>query len=341
MQITVKNRTSTPVSLPGILPRLLKSETKTVEISPEDFDTIKEPLATLRDAGKIEFSVELASSVSNEFTFDDDQGRILYKGTQIAPDPSGTDFHATGVQTIQNLRDIAVIDRVDRQVRLVEDAGAIYRFDVQGIGTDDGNLIIVPTIGTGRWFKTSLVLQGPASAQDLELTVFDGITGKLIKGAGVRHYGVSTTDPVTPAPEDGDRYYNTVLNLEMQYDGTRSKWLSVVVSIFDFGRTGNTPGGAFFRSIDGITYSATNGYHALYNGTVVALAYTRNNTTSMTFEIIENGITIASLLSAVISDRSVVLDGDFSAGGILGARSQTGGGTASAVVGWCMIRWRV
>jgi hypothetical protein len=42
---------------------------------------------------------------------------------------------------------------------------------------------------------------------------------------GVRYYGVSTTDPTTPTPQDGDQYYNSVLDMNMYYDGGRAKWL--------------------------------------------------------------------------------------------------------------------
>ena len=81
MQITVKNLTSGPISLPGILPRLSKSQEITVDITPEDFDAIRVPLAALRDAVVIEFGIELAGSISNEFTFDDELGLLLYKGS--------------------------------------------------------------------------------------------------------------------------------------------------------------------------------------------------------------------------------------------------------------------
>jgi len=59
------------------------------------------------------------------------------------------------VQTVQELRNIAPADRSDKQVRLVEDKGSLYRFDETGTGTDDGDGIIAPSSGSGRWFKMS------------------------------------------------------------------------------------------------------------------------------------------------------------------------------------------
>lgn len=62
------------------------------------------------------------------------------------------------VQTIADLRAVAAADRADKQQRFVEDVGstgATYAFNAEGTGVDDGDLIIVPTSGTGRWFKIS------------------------------------------------------------------------------------------------------------------------------------------------------------------------------------------
>ena len=62
---------------------------------------------------------------------------------------SGAVEHADGVQDIPELKAVLQADRVDRQVRLVEDENAIYRFDV---GANSGG--IVPTdVDDGRWFK--------------------------------------------------------------------------------------------------------------------------------------------------------------------------------------------
>ena len=65
---------------------------------------------------------------------------------------------ANPVQSIGTLRAIPAAHRLDKQARLVEDKGAIYYFDVQGTGADNGDTILKPTdvalANPGRWFKT-------------------------------------------------------------------------------------------------------------------------------------------------------------------------------------------
>ena len=74
---------------------------------------------------------------------------------------TGSENHDVAVTDAAALRAVAEADRVDRDVRLVATAaggsttGAIYRFDATAVGADDGNLIIAPTVGSGRWIKIS------------------------------------------------------------------------------------------------------------------------------------------------------------------------------------------
>lgn len=82
----------------------------------------------------------------------------------------GDPTHAAPVQTVQDLRDVPAEDRVDQQLRLLEDNNAVYAFDEQGVGADDANLIIVPTDITppapGRWFKTAGAVVAHASSHE-------------------------------------------------------------------------------------------------------------------------------------------------------------------------------
>lgn len=85
---------------------------------------------------------------------------------ELFEEAASGDTTGAAVQDLTALRAIAGADRTDKQLRLVEDApggtglGAIYRFDATGVGSDDGDLIIVPAAGSGRWFKTSNVEGG-------------------------------------------------------------------------------------------------------------------------------------------------------------------------------------
>jgi hypothetical protein len=62
---------------------------------------------------------------------------------------SSTGEHADGVQDLVELSEITQANREDRQVRLVEDENAIYRFD---LGAVTGG-IIPDDVDDGRWFK--------------------------------------------------------------------------------------------------------------------------------------------------------------------------------------------
>jgi len=125
---------------------------------------------------------------------------------------------AAPVQTVQELRDVPPEDRSDKQVRLVENKGALYRFDETGTGSDDGDGIITPTSGTGRWFRVSSAvpdlstvlakgnsaggqritsLENPTSASDA--ATMDWVLGKIGAGGGAAQNSWVVMDP-TGAP---------------------------------------------------------------------------------------------------------------------------------------------
>lgn len=57
------------------------------------------------------------------------------------------------LQTLNDLRAVPPESRSDKQQRLVEDPKANYFFDAEGSGTDNGDTIIEPDVGTGIWYK--------------------------------------------------------------------------------------------------------------------------------------------------------------------------------------------
>ncbi len=89
-----------------------------------------------------------------------------------------------------------------------------------------------------------------------------------------------------------------------------------------------------------VTFTATNGFHALFNGTVVAVGYTRDDADSATFEVTSGGTNVATLASTATSGRSTTLNGDFTQGGILSVRNAAGGNTVTDGMGWVRIKWR-
>lgn len=76
---------------------------------------------------------------------------------------------------------------------------------------------------------------GPGSSVDLGITVFSGLTGKIIADSVTRNYGKLAANPVgsgvlgDPVPAAGDIYFNTVIERWRRYDGVT--WTSIPVQI--------------------------------------------------------------------------------------------------------------
>jgi hypothetical protein len=198
---------------------------------------------------------------------------------------------------------------------------------------------------------TNLILAGGvnflSAADDVLVLYYNGtgwkeITRSLNAGAagGGKDFGSLPADP-TPGPfADGDTYYNTTIDMQMSYDATRSKWLSVAETLLTFGNSANTGAGSFYKSAHVTLFSATNGRTAEFNGTVVGLSYTRNDNDTATFEVTKNGTGFATLLSSIETGRDNTLNGDFAQDDILGVKNQSGGNTTTRVMGWVRLKWR-
>lgn len=154
-----------------------------------------------------------------------------------------------------------------------------------------------------------------------------------------RRYPDSETDP--EEGEDGDRYFNTLIGMEMQYDIVCGKWLSTVTFQLHAERNGVTAAGAYYRGSDGRAMSATRGLAAKYKGTVVSINYTRDTTIAATFEVTASGNPIAELASTEISGFYNHLDGDFEQGDIIAVRNKAGGNPTQYASVDLEIRWRV
>ena len=198
-------------------------------------------------------------------------------------------------------------------------------------GATDGNVLTTHTAGSDPTWDDSIAVD--------TITESTASNGILING--IRHYGKSGTDPVGPAPADGDSYYNTVLRMQMTYDGFRAKWLSVEAETIQFGRNGNVGVGQYFRATDRRVMSATKGYYAERSGTVVSLTYTRDTNNAATFDVVANGVSVATAPTAAVAGRNITLNGDFTFGQILAVVNQAGGNVMSDVVAKFKVRWRV
>ena len=150
------------------------------------------------------------------------------------------------------------------------------------------------------------------------------------------------SDPsLGPAPQDGDEYYNTALRMQTYYDAFRSKRLSVEAESLQFGRDGYTAPGQYYRGADGRVMSANNGWYTERSGTVVSLTFTRDSTTNAGFDILADGVVIATVGAGTLSSgRSISLDGVFTFGQVLAVRNQASGSTTSNVIGKIRVHWR-
>jgi len=182
------------------------------------------------------------------------------------------------------------------------------------------------------WINASGVAGGVTIDSGSEFVLMDG----------VRYYGKSAGAPAaaTGGFQDGDKYYDTGLDLEMRYDAGRAKWLSIEAAYFEFGRNGATASPQYYRGPDGRIMSAAIGFYMPHNGAIVGLGYTRSDSDAATFDVMESGVSRATLASAAVAGVSNSLNANVSAGGILAVMNQTGGSVTSDVMAWVKVKWR-
>jgi hypothetical protein len=201
-------------------------------------------------------------------------------------------------------------------------------------GSTTNNPLVTQTAGSPPTWSSTIAVD----------TITESTADNGVVINSVRNFGKIAGDPPIgpdPAPLDGDIYYNTTLRMQMQYDGSRSKWLSVDSTKFDFGRSNSIPAGVYFRGVDRQVMSATEGWIAEQDGTVVSIGYTRQDFDAATFDIVESGASIATFASSASSDRDITINADFSADSILAVRSAPGSAnTMTRVIGWVRVKWR-
>lgn len=184
-----------------------------------------------------------------------------------------------------------------------------------GGGGDGGDVVISPGTGDGAGFDGVVIVNG------------------------TKHYADSATDPANPAPAEGDRYYNTTLEMEMRYDGSRTKWLSIESGTFDASDNGTIPSGTYLR-VGWLRMAGTLGFTAHFDGTVVSLGYTRSDADAANFAVTADAVTIATVASAAVSGYSTSLNADFDQGDVLSIRNDGPNAMKDAIV-WVRVKWRV
>lgn len=254
-------------------------------------------------------------------------------GVDIAAHNAATSAHGvtgnivgtTDTQTLTNKTMVAVSNNIAAK-SLHNMTGVV---DISASAAPSvGQTLKATSATTATWQDVSGITK-TGSSSDLEIAVFDGVGGNVVKGAGVRHYGTSSTDPTTPTPQAGDLYYNSDINYLMKYDAYRTKWLSVATLCEGCGVTGTTIGGTFYNKYDGMTMSATRGSY-IAKGTIVRVGYTNKQALTHTFQVLVNGVIIVSVPSGgAVSISNDTLNEDFEEG-IMSMKNAPGSGKTSA-----------
>lgn len=81
------------------------------------------------------------------------------------------------------LKAIADAERRDGDFVLVKDSNRVYRFDSGSSASDDGNFVLAPDAGTGRWLRLTILNQANTFTDETESTSKD--TGSMILEGGL------------------------------------------------------------------------------------------------------------------------------------------------------------
>jgi len=267
--------------------------------------------------------------------------------------PSG-DFTIVGNSNTQTLTNKSLVDNSTWIIDNVDDTKRL-QFEISGITTGTTRILTVPdtndtiTVLDETQILTNKTITSTTNsvrASELATTgasviitggappevgqILRAVTSTTASWAGVRHFGALATDP-TPSPvaTNGDQYYNTVIQHEMRYDGTRGKWLSVATLSDGCGVSGSTAANAFYRRFNGMVMTTTRGPH-IPKGTFIRIGYASAAAVTHTMEVLVNGTPITELASGgAASAFDDTIDADFNAG-IFSCRNKAGSATVSA-----------
>ena len=184
-------------------------------------------------------------------------------------------------------------------------------------------------------------MNGPVTGAAVNRLVrLSDATGRYTEVTDVGIFDSGAADP-GGAPSDGDMYYNTTLDMWMSYDEGRGKWLSFEGDTFQVGQNGNVPTGTYFKGVAGKTLSASLGYTAPYNGTVVTITFSQRDADDTDFEVMASGVQIGAIdTGGATSGYDNSVDADFSQGDILAVRNDVAGvGVRDAQI-WVRMKWR-
>lgn len=165
-----------------------------------------------------------------------------------------------------------------------------------------------------------------------------------ITGGIVNNYkGKSATDPVGTFA-GGETYFNTVLNVMMEYDPSRSKWLSQNSIIYSFSRNGITASGSYFNMGGGIIMNpGITGYLTFANVTLVGIQLTRTDADAVTIEVMDDLVVAGelALLAATPTGTTITLNADIADPAVLTVRVKPATNSITDAAGAFAIKLRI
>lgn len=122
---------------------------------------------------------------------------------------------AAPVQDAMDLVAVPQASVVDKQMRLAENQGSIYRYDAQSTDAPSGTDVIQPAFGIGRWFKMSTAIPAHNGLTGLQ----GGVSGELYHLTMVEHnYLTTLVSQAVPVSYFGGLTANIQAQLDTKLD---------------------------------------------------------------------------------------------------------------------------
>ena len=138
---------------------------------------------------------------------------------------------------------------------------------------------------------------------------------------GAYDYGQSATNPASPTPTNGSRYFNTTVNRPAVYNSTLGKWVGMAPTPYPFGHSGSGLGTSTRLRCVGLASDADAAYEQPFDQVLIGYGYARSDSDSSEFEVMVNASTIKSTIAtAATRGSSMALNVDIDANDELWAR---------------------
>tara|TARA_R110000803_G_scaffold43701_4_gene93027 strand:+ start:4040 stop:5929 length:1890 start_codon:yes stop_codon:yes gene_type:complete len=187
---------------------------------------------------------------------------------------------------------------------------------------------------TANWDAGAFTFTGTQFISDIAIGTAPLVVTSTTEVANLhaeRAMGIFTGVAAPGSPVIGDKYIDSVDEMEYKYDATRAHWFGPL-EFSDFGRNAAISGGENLRStIDGMTPIGTRGFMVPYNCTVVAMVcrVASGATFTGSFEIYygatASGVTV--VFTAAAEAQDLTLDYDLGTAEALGVRVNITSGT--------------